>query len=59
MMYAQEVFKHFLFTPLQKLHTPGSPPQEPLKGLFLNIAPMESPKIERLKKQIVKIVSIF
>ncbi len=58
-MYSQEVFKHFLFPFLQKSHPSGSPPQEPLKGLFLNMTPMESPKTERPKKQIVKIVPII
>ena len=59
MMYPQVVFKHFLFFSLQKSHTLGSPPQEPLKGLSLNMVPMESPKIDRPKKQIVKIVPIY
>jgi len=58
-MYYQEVFIHFLFPFLQKSHTLGSPPQEPLNGLSLNMVPMESPKIDRPKKQIVKIVPIY
>lgn len=53
------MFVHFFKSPLQKSRVSGFPPHEPLNGLFLNMTPIESPRMDRPKIQIVKTVTIF